>query len=466
MDTVQIGIKNNALFVKRGDLFTGSTYDIDFAGAESGVLLRLYWVKSTLENAVCVAETVYNDSTQTHTLALTASTWHDVFEANSFKEQMTCKAYLYNAEGDIVASGEIVVKMSPTKGVYDGKPVDVVGPTGATGAKGNTGDKGDKGDTGDKGAPGEDGLTYTPSIRETADGAVVDWTGSDGTTISGTVNIKGATGPKGQQGVQGVKGDTGAKGDQGPKGDTGDTGATGPKGDNGLSAYQIAVNNGYTGSESDYIKLLEDAASSGAVKAAIDTVANVVASQARTVATAQSSVLNNTALVKSLAGTVDTKVTELNTKVDAAVKKAEDAADDIQDSIKAAEEAQTAAETAQHGAEEAQTAAETALNNGCVYEVREVDSSAIQLAKTLTAYKHTPTADAAYTFTAPEGVEGKIIVFWLWVIMGETVHQLTFPAGVTWISEGSFAANTETLIAFMSVDGGATWSANKQWEVA
>ena len=115
-------------------------------------------------------------------------------------------------------------------------------------------------------------------------------------------------------------------------------------------------------------------------------------------------------------------------------------------------------------AEAAKTAAEIALNNGCIYEVRDVADATIGLDKTLTAYKHAPTGDTSYTFNSPQGAEGKIVVFWLWVIMGETAHALTFPASVTWLSEPSFAPNTQTLLALMSVDGGATWTANVQWD--
>lgn len=77
---------------------------------------------------------------------------------------------------------------------------------------------------------------------------------------------KGDTGPQGLRGPQGVKGDTGERGLQGPrglKGDTGEQGIQGPRGlqgiqgDNGLSAYQVAVKNGYNGTESDWLSSLK-----------------------------------------------------------------------------------------------------------------------------------------------------------------------------------------------------------------
>lgn len=58
------------------------------------------------------------------------------------------------------------------------------------------------------------------------------------------------------EGPRGEKGDTGATG---PKGDTGDTGATGPAGPagpNGKSAYQYAVDGGYPGTEEEFAEKL------------------------------------------------------------------------------------------------------------------------------------------------------------------------------------------------------------------
>lgn len=51
-----------------------------------------------------------------------------------------------------------------------------------------------------------------------------------------------------------LKGDTG---DQGPIGLTGPEGSPGIEGEDGLSAYQIAVNNGFVGTESEWIASLE-----------------------------------------------------------------------------------------------------------------------------------------------------------------------------------------------------------------
>lgn len=60
---------------------------------------------------------------------------------------------------------------------------------------------------------------------------------------------------KGDQGPQGQKGDTGEQGPQGPQGNPGTPGQQGEKGDKGdpgKSAYEIAVDNGYVGTEEDF----------------------------------------------------------------------------------------------------------------------------------------------------------------------------------------------------------------------
>ena len=87
-------------------------------------------------------------------------------------------------------------------------------------------------------------------------------------------------GPQGPEGPQGPKGDTGEVGPAGPKGDTGDTGPQGQRGDtgpagpqglqgepgpqgpagpagaDGKSAYQYAVDGGYTGTEAEFAEKL------------------------------------------------------------------------------------------------------------------------------------------------------------------------------------------------------------------
>ena len=117
------------------------------------------------------------------------------------------------------------------------------GATGAQGPKGDTGATGPQGPTGATGATGsagKDGTSVTvKSVSEsTADGGSNVVTFSDGKTLT----VK--------------NGSKGSKGDKGDKGDTGATGSAGAKGADGKSAYQYAVEAGYTGTEEEFANRL------------------------------------------------------------------------------------------------------------------------------------------------------------------------------------------------------------------
>lgn len=88
----------------------------------------------------------------------------------------------------------------------------------------------------------------------------------------GATGAKGDTGPRGADGLPGERGERGIDGVAGPKGDKGDTGFPGPKGADGLpgpkgdtgergqdgkSAYEIAVAQGYTGDEEQWVYSLK-----------------------------------------------------------------------------------------------------------------------------------------------------------------------------------------------------------------
>ena len=98
---------------------------------------------------------------------------------------------------------------------------------------------------GEDGAPGPAG----PQGPKGEDGSVSfeDLTPEQKAELKGDKGDTGEQGPKGDTGEAGPKGDTG---EQGPKGDTGETGAT------GKSAYEVAVDEGYTGTESEWLASL------------------------------------------------------------------------------------------------------------------------------------------------------------------------------------------------------------------
>lgn len=71
--------------------------------------------------------------------------------------------------------------------------------------------------------------------------------------------LPGRDGRDGTPGKNGEKGEAGPQGPQGIQGEPGPQGPQGPQGVQGLSAYQVAVNNGFSGSESEWIKSLKGA---------------------------------------------------------------------------------------------------------------------------------------------------------------------------------------------------------------
>ena len=89
------------------------------------------------------------------------------------------------------------------------------------GPQGERGEAGKDGIDGSDGADGKNGSTFTPSVSE--DGTL-SWTNDGDLDNPEPVNIKGP------------KGDKGDRGEQGPQGE---------KGDDGLSVYEVAVQNGY-----------------------------------------------------------------------------------------------------------------------------------------------------------------------------------------------------------------------------
>lgn len=164
---------------------------------------------------------------------------------------------------------------------------------------------------------------------------------------------------------------------------------------------------------------------------------------------------------------IDGKVDEVNTALGGKITSANTA---IDGKVSQAKQAKEDAEKAQAAAEASATRAEIALNNGCVYEVDagHLDGNqSFTIDKTTTIYRQT-LSEASYDFdfdlSQIEGVTYKAVVFWLLFDVGATAPQVTFPVSVTWLSEPSFGANTQTLLAFMTVDGGASYVANVQWE--
>lgn len=84
-----------------------------------------------------------------------------------------------------------------------------------------------------KGNPGKS--AYQIAVSNGFTGTEVDWLNS----------LQGATGPKGDPG------------EQGPPGDTGEQGPQGIKGEDGSSAYEVAIENGFEGTEAEWLESLK-----------------------------------------------------------------------------------------------------------------------------------------------------------------------------------------------------------------
>lgn len=195
---------------------------------------------------------------------------------------------------------EGVLSWTNDGGFANPAPVSVRGPRGPQGEKGETGEagpqgpqgeKGDTGDAGPQGPAGADGGYYQPGIS--AEG-LLTWTPSRGgmpavsaASVIGPRGEKGETGAQGPAGAPGAaatvavgtvttgaagstasvvnagtasaavlnfvipRGDKGETGAQGPAGADGADGAQGPAGAAGKSAYQYALEAGYTGTEAE-----------------------------------------------------------------------------------------------------------------------------------------------------------------------------------------------------------------------
>lgn len=99
-------------------------------------------------------------------------------------------------------------------------------------------------------------------LYDTDSGAYID----SGLPARGEKGKKGEKGEPGEQGVPGEKGETGEKGEPGAKGDSGEKGEPGEPGKDGIdgrdgadgkSAYLLAVEHGYSGSESEWLTSLK-----------------------------------------------------------------------------------------------------------------------------------------------------------------------------------------------------------------
>ena len=136
---------------------------------------------------------------------------------------------------------------------------------GLRGERGLQGERGAQGERGIQGLQGVQGLQGLPGVKgdagakgEQGERGLQGLQGARG--LQGERGLPGADGAKGDKGEQGERGLTGAKGDKGSDGLDGKDGLPGAKGvdgKDGKSAYQIAVEQGFAGSEAAWLLSLK-----------------------------------------------------------------------------------------------------------------------------------------------------------------------------------------------------------------
>ncbi len=182
-------------------------------------------------------------------------------------------------------------------------PTGPAGPKGDQGIQGPIGPEGPQGPQGEQGIQGEQGnpvkilgefttVGELPASGDDTGGYMVGgeyyyWTATGWESAGPIQGPQGPEGPMGPEGPQGEEGPMGPNGPTGPKGDKGDpgdqgpvgpqgpegprgpTGLQGPKGDegpagpagangaDGKSAYQVAVDNGFVGTEQEWLDSLQ-----------------------------------------------------------------------------------------------------------------------------------------------------------------------------------------------------------------
>jgi hypothetical protein len=159
---------------------------------------------------------------------------------------------VFRVNGD---KGTIARVSSPTRRVIrvTASPRGPVGPRGEQGVPGPQGEVGPQGNQGPQGDPGDG--AYTNWLAEGNVGTVDDFLA----TLVGPEGPEGPQGPAGNDGAQGPQGPAGADGNDGAPGATGPAGANGADGtdgEDGASAYEIAVANGFSGTEEEWLESL------------------------------------------------------------------------------------------------------------------------------------------------------------------------------------------------------------------
>ena len=170
---------------------------------------------------------------------------------------------------------------------------------------------------GPRGPEGKD--AYSVAVKNGFSGSEEEWLKS----LKGEQGPKGDEGQQGPMGPQGPKGDKGDTGERGPQGVAGPQGPQGPEGErgrdgangqdglngvNGLSAYEIALKNGFVGTEKQWIQYLAQN------KSLIDSIADTYVTKKETEALATEVTTMKEALATEVTTMKEALATEVTTK--------------------------------------------------------------------------------------------------------------------------------------------------------
>jgi len=135
-------------------------------------------------------------------------------------------------------------------------PTGPTGLTGPQGVQGPPGNDGVDGLNGTEGADGQDGVGIASTVDNNNGTFTINYTDGSSFTTADLTGPQGSQGIQGEQGPIGPTGATGPQGIQGPPGNDGVDGLNGQDGQDGLSAYDIWLSLGNTGTEQDFIDSL------------------------------------------------------------------------------------------------------------------------------------------------------------------------------------------------------------------
>lgn len=172
-------------------------------------------------------------------------------EKNAESVVAAMRAYIGSAVGKLIAP--LKDALAAIERRVDAMPAPIQGERGQPGEKGIAGDRGDVGERGEKGMPGDKGEAGVPGERGEP----------------GPHGEKGEPGERGEKGEPGERGELGGRGDVGERGEKGEAGAHGTaglpgergerglQGDPGKSAFLVAKESGFVGSEGEWLLSLK-----------------------------------------------------------------------------------------------------------------------------------------------------------------------------------------------------------------